>query len=109
MSLFSVLLALLLEQLKPLQRGTAIHTAMTSWQRWVGRNFDAGRDRHAWVVWTITVVLPSALVWAVHAGVAHYSLLLGLVWNVAVLYLTLGFRQFSPLLKVPSMQLSLLK
>lgn len=95
MSLFSVLLALLLEQLKPLQRGTAIHAALTSWLRWAGRNFDAGRDRHAWVVWIITVVLPALLAWAVHAGVAHYSLLLGLVWNVAVLYLTLGFRQFS--------------
>jgi len=95
MSLFSVLFALLLEQLKPLQRGTAIHAAMTSWQRWVGRNFDAGRDHHAWVVWVITVVLPGVLVWGVFAAIAHYSVLLGLVWNVAVLYLTLGFRQFS--------------
>ncbi len=95
MSLFSVLLALLIEQLKPLQRGAVVHAALTSWMRWAGRNFDAGRDRHAWVVWGITVVLPALLTWAVHAGVVHYSLLLGLVWNVAVLYVTLGFRQFS--------------
>jgi adenosylcobinamide-phosphate synthase len=95
MSLFSVLLALLLEQLKPLQRGTAVHAALTSWLRWAGRNFDAGRDRHAWVVWTVTVLGPMLLTWAVHAGLAHVSVLLGLAWNVAVLYLTLGFRQFS--------------
>ena len=95
MSLFSVLLALLIEQLKPLQRGTAIHAAMTSWLRWAGRNFDAGKDRHAWVVWTITVLLPAVLAWSIHAGLVHFSLLLGLAWNVAVLYLTLGFRQFS--------------
>jgi adenosylcobinamide-phosphate synthase len=31
----------------------------------------------------------------VHAGLAHLSVLLALAWNVAVLYLTLGFRQFS--------------
>ncbi|MBX9715757.1 MAG: CobD/CbiB family protein [Burkholderiaceae bacterium] len=95
MSLFSVLLALLIEQLKPLHRGSAVHAALTSWLRWAGQNFDAGRDRHAWVVWLVTVLLPALLVWAVHALLAHYSLLLGLAWNVAVLYLTLGFRQFS--------------
>jgi adenosylcobinamide-phosphate synthase len=95
MNLFSVLLALLLEQLKPLQRGTAVHAALTSWLRWAAHTFDAGRERHAWVVWLITVVLPAVLVWLVYAGVAHYSLLLGLAWNVSVLYLTLGFRQFS--------------
>lgn len=95
MSLFSVLLALLLEQLKPLQRGSAVHAALTSWLRWAGRNFDAGRDRHAWVVWGVTIVLPAVLTWAVYAALAHYSVLLGLAWNVAVLYLTLGFRQFS--------------
>ena len=67
MSLFSVLFALLLEQLKPMQRGTAIHAALTSWLRWAGRNFDAGRDRHAWVVWGITVVLPALFAFAVHA------------------------------------------
>ncbi len=95
MSLFSVLLALLLEQLKPLQRGTAVHAALTSWLRWAGRNFDAGRDRHAWVVWAVTVLGPMLLIWAVHAALAHFSVLLGLAWNVVVLYLTLGFRQFS--------------
>jgi adenosylcobinamide-phosphate synthase len=39
--------------------------------------------------------LPAALVWAVYLVLVDYSLLLGLGWNVAVLYLTLGFRQFS--------------
>ena len=95
MSLFSVLLALLLEQLKPLQRATAFHVSLTSWLRWAAKNFDAGKPHHAWIVWLITVLVPSLLVSAVYIGLAHYSLLLGLVWNVAVLYLTLGFRQFS--------------
>ena len=27
--------------------------------RWAGRNFDAGREHHAWVVWGITVLVPA--------------------------------------------------
>ena len=95
MSFFSVLFALLIEQLKPLPRGNVVHDSFTSWMRWTARNFDAGRDHHAWVVWAITVVVPALLAWGIHAGLVHVSSLLGLVWDVVVLYLTLGFRQFS--------------
>ena len=95
MSFFAVLFALLIEQLKPLPRGNKVHDALTAWMRWTGRNFDAGDDHHAWVVWAITALVPSMLAWAVFAALAHFSVLLALAWNVAVLYLTLGFRQFS--------------
>ncbi len=95
MSFFAVLFALLIEQLKPLPRSNPIHDALTSWMRWAGRNFDAGRAHHAWVVWGITVLLPSALAAGVYLALAHFSVVLSLCWNVAVLYLTLGFRQFS--------------
>ncbi|KQW66829.1 CobD/CbiB family protein [Methylibium sp. Root1272] len=95
MSFFAVLLALVIEQLHPLPRSNGIHDVMVVWIRWTGRNFDAGRDHHSWVVWIITVVLPALLVFAVHFALAHFSILLALVWDVLVLYLTLGFRQFS--------------
>jgi adenosylcobinamide-phosphate synthase len=95
MSFFAVLFALLIEQLKPLPRGNVVHDSLTGWMRWTGRNFDAGRDHHAWVVWSITVLFPALVAWGAHAGLAHFNVLLALVWNVAVLYLTLGFRQFS--------------
>ncbi len=95
MSFFAVLLALLLEQLKPLPRSNWVFGALISWMRWTGLNFNAGRDHHAWVVWGVTVILPALVSFAVYFGIAHYSLLLALAWNVLVLYLTLGFRQFS--------------
>lgn len=95
MSFFAVLFALLIEQLKPLPRGNVVHDSLTGWMRWTGRNFDAGRDHHAWVVWSITCALPALVAWGVHAGLAHFNVLFALAWNVAVLYLTLGFRQFS--------------
>ncbi len=95
MSFFAVLFALLIEQLKPLPRGNVVHDGLTQWLRWTGRNFDAGDDHHAWVVWAVTALLPSVLAWSVYAAIAHVSLLLALAWNIAVLYTTLGFRQFS--------------
>src|ERR1700709_2284554 len=95
MSFFAVLFALLIEQVKPLPRGNVVHDSLTTWMRWTARNFDAGRDRHAWVVWSITALVPALVAWGIYAAIGRFSLLLALLFNVAVLYLTLGFRQFS--------------
>ncbi|MEY4564516.1 MAG: hypothetical protein RLZZ618_3793 [Pseudomonadota bacterium] len=95
MSFFAVLFALLIEQLKPLPRRNLVHDALTAWMRWTGRNFDAGRDRHAWVVWGVTTLVPAAIAFGVFFGLAQVNALLALAWNVVVLYLTMGFRQFS--------------
>jgi adenosylcobinamide-phosphate synthase len=95
MSFFAVLFALLIEQLKPLPRDNWVHDALISWVGWTGRNFDAGRERHAVVVWCITVLAPALAASAVYIALARHSLLLALAFDVLVLYLTLGFRQFS--------------
>lgn len=95
MSFFAVLFALLIEQLKPLPRTNPVHDTLTSWMRWTGRNFDAGKPHHAWVVWCVTSLAPALLAWAVYLLLLHFSLFAALAWNVVVLYMTLGFRQFS--------------
>ena len=95
MSFFSVLFALLLEQLKPLPRNNPFHHALVAWGAWTGRNFDAGKPHHAWVVWTISVVLPSLILGGLWWLVREFSVIAAWVLNVVVLYLTLGFRQFS--------------
>jgi adenosylcobinamide-phosphate synthase len=95
MSFFAVLFALLLEQLKPLPRDNKIHDMLMAWVRWTGRNFDAGKAHHTWVVWIVSVLLPCVLVAAVFIAISRFSLMLALAFNVALLYVTLGFRQFS--------------
>lgn len=95
MSFFAVLFALVIEQLKPLPRDNWVHHALVSWVGWTGRNFDAGREHHAWVVWAVSVGVPGLVVAALYLGLQHYSLVLALLFDVGVLYLTLGFRQFS--------------
>jgi len=66
-----------------------------AWVGWTGRTFDAGKPRHAWVVWGVGVVLPTLAVCALWWGVNAWSRIAGGILMVALLYLTLGFRQFS--------------
>lgn len=63
MSFLAVLLALIVEQLRPLPQGNPVHEALIDWARWTARNFDAGREHHAWVVWAVTVFTPALLTW----------------------------------------------
>ena len=95
MSFFAVLFALLVEQLKPLPRDNWVHQTLAQWVRWTGRNFDAGEKHHTRVVWAVSVLVPSLVAGAVYVLIHEYSLLLALAFDVALLYLTLGFRQFS--------------
>ena len=95
MSFFAVLVALLIEQLRPLPRGNRLPRWVAAWFDWTSRNLDAGHTRHAWMVWGLAVVGPALLASAIYLGLRSYSLLLALAFDVLVLYLTLGFRQFS--------------
>jgi adenosylcobinamide-phosphate synthase len=48
-----------------------------------------------WVVWGVAVLTPTLAVALIYLGLAYYSLLLAVAFDVLVLYFTLGFRQFS--------------
>lgn len=95
MNFFAVLLALLVEQARPLPAGNRVHQALLAWTRWTSRNFDAGRGHHAWIVWTISVIVPALVTGGVFVVLGEWNLVFAFGWNVLVLYLTLGFRQFS--------------
>ena len=95
MSFFAVLFALVIEQFKPLPRDNWVHHGLMAWVRWTGRNFDAGKEHHAWVVWGVSVLAPGVLITSVYLALHHWSLVLALLFDVGVLYLSLGFRQFS--------------
>jgi len=96
MSFIAILIALLLEQARPVGRGNTVHSAMRAWVSWCGRTFDAGKSHHAGLAWSAAVVLPALMVLAVYwllAGLTDWPL--AVVWNIVVLYHCLGFRQFS--------------
>lgn len=95
MSFFAVLFALLLEQVRPLVKGNSVHAGFRAWARWSRRNLDAGRQVHGWLAWSMAVLVPALLAFAVHLLLWRVHGLLAFAWSVLVLYVTLGFRQFS--------------
>ena len=95
MAFFSVLLSLLLEQVKPLGRLSLVYGLRTAVADFASRNFDAGERRHGLAAWFIAVVLPALLTLGIYWAALRVHILLAFAWNVAVLYFTLGFRQFS--------------
>lgn len=96
MSFFAILFALLVEQVRPLAPGNPVHAGLRGWARWTSRNFDAGKPQHGWVAWVLAVLGPAAAALAVHwALILTIGWPFAVLWSAAILYVTLGFRQFS--------------
>ncbi|MGO4154394.1 CobD/CbiB family protein [Cupriavidus sp. YAF13] len=95
MTFVSVLLALIAEQFRALGRNNPIYDIVRVLAERAEHAFDTGRPRDTALAW-FTVVLPLTLTaMVVHYLLASISVALTLAWNVLLLYLTLGFRQFS--------------
>jgi adenosylcobinamide-phosphate synthase len=96
MSFFSILIALLIEQIRPLGRKNPVRQWVPELIRSTCRHFDAGGRGHAVLIWCVLVLAPAFAVvfvqWALGMFLGWWAVLL---WNVVILYFTLGFRQFS--------------
>jgi adenosylcobinamide-phosphate synthase len=99
MSFFAILFALLIEQVRPMQLNSVVHRAAFGWVRSCARSLDAGRVHHGWLLWCCAVLMPALLAGGVYWLLMLYggwiAAVLAFAWSVAVLYCTLGFRQFS--------------
>jgi len=95
MSLFALIAALLLEQIHPLSSRKYLYGWLSGYVDFFQQHFNAGQHKHGKIAWLLAV-LPLLL------GVVVLSWLLyrahpvfAWAFNVLVLYLTMGFRQFS--------------
>jgi adenosylcobinamide-phosphate synthase len=61
----------------------------------LGENFNAGQYRDGVISWVLAVLPVAVITFAVYTVCREVNGLLALAWNIAVLYLALGFRQFS--------------
>jgi len=95
MGILAIVAALLLEQWRPLADRKAVHGALSGWADWLERTFNAGEARHGAVAWLIAALAPVAAAALLYAALYWASPLAALLLNIACLYLTLGFRQFS--------------
>jgi adenosylcobinamide-phosphate synthase len=96
MIFLSLLLAFLIEQIKPVRPNHWALRTLNRWMSWVEHLFYAGRPTHAYLVWFLSVAIPSVVAFFLHSIFFWLAPnLLTLLWSVLVLYICLGFRQFS--------------
>jgi adenosylcobinamide-phosphate synthase len=95
MGFLALILALALEQGRPLPRDNAVHRAAARVADAIARSTDAGKRRHGALGWGLAVgaaVLAVALAQWLLGAIGPPAVL---ALHVAVLYHTVGFRQFS--------------
>ena len=96
MTFFSILCALLIEQLKPLRADNQVYGGIKTLAMRIEAWFNAGEPKNGrmgWILMMLVLVAPVAIVYWV---LQHYGLVfLAFAWNVLVVYLTLGFRHYS--------------
>lgn len=96
MTFFSILCALLIEQLKPLRADNQIYAEIKRFAMRIEAWFNAGQVSHGrlgWFLMMAGLMLPTAIVYWV---LLHYGLVFAaFAWNVLIVYLTLGFRHYS--------------
>ncbi len=95
MSLIALVVALLLEQWRPLAEQRYLFSLAARYALFLERQFNAGEAGHGVIAWTIAVLPPVLLTWFAYDFLRQTSPLVALAFNVAALYLTMGFRQFS--------------
>lgn len=95
MTLFSLILALLIEQLRPLSVQQIVLHPLRKLSGALLERFNDGQARHGKVAWWLIILLATAGCALVYFLLWHVHVLLAFAFNVAVLYLTLGFRQES--------------
>jgi cobalamin biosynthesis protein CobD/CbiB len=95
MSVLAIIAALVIEQWRPLGERKSLHGTLAAWATWLEQSFNGGERKHGVTAWLVAVLPPALLALAIHVLLYSVHPLLALVFNIAVLYLTLGFRQFS--------------
>jgi adenosylcobinamide-phosphate synthase len=94
-SWLSIVITLLLEQLRPLPPANPVYSTVRQISAWAERNLNAGRWQHGVYAWLLVVVGLALVAGAVFSVAFSIGWLFGLLVNVIVLFFALGFRQFS--------------
>ena len=95
MSLLSLIAALFIEQFRPLDYSRWVVAPVRALADLCERSVNAGSYAHGALGWSLSAGLAAAIVAIVYFLLLQFNPLLAFVWNVLILYLTMGFRQFS--------------
>lgn len=95
MALISLAIALAIEQFRPLDVRRYVVTPLASWARFLDSRLDDGQAAHAVIAWIAGVVVPSVVCGLLYIALYRIDPALAFIANVAILYLTIGFRHSS--------------
>jgi len=96
MTFFSILVALIIEQLKPLRADNQVYGGIKGLAMRIEGWFNAGEQKNGRVGWFLMMAALMLPTWLVYWVFMRYNLvLLAFAWNVLIVYLTLGFRHYS--------------
>lgn len=95
MSFLCLLLTLLIEQLRPLGPRPLTDRLYVRYVNFLSSHFNAGEKIQGMVAWWLAVLPWVVLSLGIYYLLSSVNFALGWIWNVFVLYLTLGFRKFS--------------
>ncbi|MDB5854467.1 MAG: cobalamin biosynthesis protein CobD [Herminiimonas sp.] len=95
MTFLSILCALLIEQIKPLRADNPVYSAVKSFAAQVEGWFNAGKAEHGRLGWFVMIGALTVPTLLIYLACAHFSAIAALVWNILIVYLTLGFRHYS--------------
>ncbi|MDF0605060.1 CobD/CbiB family protein [Neisseriaceae bacterium TC5R-5] len=95
MTLISLIIALALEQLRPLGNRNRVWLLFADYAHYLKFNLNAGFYRHGVLAWLLAVIPLVLLSLLIYYALYTLSPFFALLWNVLMLYLTMGFRHFS--------------
>lgn len=95
MSFFAALIALLLDQIRPASHAQMAERAAQAWVKAMLHWGDTGRHEHTRLLALLVILLPALAAWGLEYALSHLNPALGWLWMIFVLYVCMGFRQFS--------------
>jgi len=95
MSLLALITAFLLEQFHPLSSRKYLYDWLSGYVQFFRHHFDAGQHQHGRIAWLMAVLPLLAIAVLFYGLLYRVNPVLAWAFNVLVLYLTMGFRQFS--------------
>ncbi|MDD3352565.1 CobD/CbiB family protein [Zoogloea sp.] len=95
MTLFALIVALLIEQLRPLPAARVVDAPLKALARFLENRFNDGQARHGAIAWWLAILGACFLSALAYFVLWHFHPVLAILFNVMVLYLTMGFRHVS--------------
>ncbi|QID18227.1 CobD/CbiB family protein [Nitrogeniibacter mangrovi] len=95
MSLVVIVLALLIEQVRPLPVERWVRSPLSRVAAWIEERFNDGRLNSGRAAWLVFVAGGTALTWAAHGLLWALHPVLAFLFSLGVLYLTMGIRHES--------------